>query len=44
MKLKAISRKNRPAEAFIGFPVDPTTLIVQLVFFLIRLIFLGLPF
>lgn len=41
MKLNTLSRKNRPAMAFIGFPLDPTTLIIQLILFFIRLIIGG---
>ena len=41
MKLKTISSSNRPAMAFIGLPFDPTTLILQLIFFIIRTILGG---
>jgi hypothetical protein len=43
MKLKTLSRTNRPAMAFVGFPFDPTTLIIQLILFLVRY-FLGAGF
>jgi len=41
MKLKTLSRTNRPAMAFVGLPFDPTTLFIQLILFLVRLILGG---
>ncbi len=42
MKLNAL-KKNRPAKAFLGIPTNPTTLIIQLIIFLVRLILGGIP-
>jgi len=41
MKLKTLSSSNRPAMAFVGLPFDPTTLIIQLILFIIRTILGG---
>lgn len=41
MKLNTLSKTNRPAMAFVGLPFDPTTLIIQLIIFFVRLILRG---